>query len=80
MRLERPLWLGRCRENIDVWCVLSFPSLIKYIFIVNPSCTRSCSWNWGAVGGAQETCPWTPGSFDLEGETVSNQIIMEMSA
>ena len=56
-RLERPLCLGRCRENIDVWCVLSFPSLIKYIFIVNPSCTRSCSWNWGAVGGHRRHAP-----------------------
>lgn len=47
--LERPLYLGRSQENIDVCCVLSFPSLIKYKFIENPRCTRSCPWNWGTV-------------------------------
>ena len=79
-RLERPLCLGRCRENIDVWCVLSFPSLIKYIFICEPILYQVLFLELGCSWGAQETCPWTPGSFDLEGETVSNQIIMEMSA
>lgn len=47
--LERPLYLGRSQENIDVCRVLSFPSLIKYKFIENPRCTRSCVWNWGTV-------------------------------
>ena len=47
--LERPLYLGRSWENIDLCYVLSIPLIIKCMFIVNPCCTRSCAWNWATV-------------------------------
>jgi hypothetical protein len=34
----------------------------------------------GCRGGHKQMYPWTPGAFDLEGETVSNQIIMGINA
>ena len=54
-------------NQIHIYC----EPILHLVFFLELGCSG---------GGAQETCPWTPGSFDLEGETVSNQIIMEMSA
>lgn len=44
-------------RKILMYGVCCFPLLIKYIFIMNPSCSRSCAWNWGTVGSTRRHAP-----------------------